>query len=184
MKIMTNAAVGAAVVIGLDVSVLPVQAAYVVDLTQEVIGGVNDVVANGSGTIDLTDLGSPVVTEFIATGITPNFPAIETGPANGNDGDAYSGITGPPNFGSGGQTSPSTGNGDIVGISGSFLVVPAGYVSGDHLSDTMTFDNATFTSLNVIPAPTNGRGGAERTRTASRSTLWRRPWCRNPRLGR
>jgi hypothetical protein len=34
----------------------PAEAAYVVDLTQEVIGGVDDVVANGSGTIDTTSL--------------------------------------------------------------------------------------------------------------------------------
>jgi hypothetical protein len=44
----------------------PAKAGYVVDLTQEVIGGVNDVVANGSGPIDLTGLTSPGGSSILA----------------------------------------------------------------------------------------------------------------------
>jgi hypothetical protein len=41
----------------------------------------------------------------------------------------------------------NTGSGDAVGVSGATLGVPFGYVSGNPLSDTMTFNGATFTSL-------------------------------------
>lgn len=49
---MTSTALRAAMVIGLGVSTLPAQAAYIMDLTQE---GSN-VVGTGRGSIDLTDL--------------------------------------------------------------------------------------------------------------------------------
>jgi hypothetical protein len=52
-----------------------------------------------------------------------------------------------------------SGSGDVVAIVGNgaslglppFLNVPAGYVSGGPLSDTATFDNATFASLGATP---------------------------------
>jgi protein with PEP-CTERM/exosortase system signal len=74
--------------------------------------------------------------------------------------DIYVGLfTGPTNFGSGTDLfSANTGAGDFVGFNKSngpvingFLIVPRGYVSGTALSDSMTFDNATFASLGVIP---------------------------------
>jgi len=66
--------------------------------------------------------------------------------------DLYGGlITGPTNFGSGLGTFANTGSGDFVGINvlGGTLAVPQGYVSGSALSDSMTFNNATFESLGV-----------------------------------
>ena len=47
----------------------------------------------------------------------------------------------------------NSGSGDIVGIfdSGLSLFVPAGYVSGSRLSDSATWDNASFSSLGVTP---------------------------------
>jgi len=45
-------------------------------------------------------------------------------------------------------------SGDTVGIAGSLgqqLFVPVGYVSGNPLTDSMIFNNATFASLGVTP---------------------------------
>jgi hypothetical protein len=82
---------------------------------------------------------------------------IITGPPGGSgDVDVYTGFTGPTSFGSGFFFFPNTGSGDIVGIDaqssfGGLLAVPPGYVSGTALSDSMTFNNATFASLGVTP---------------------------------
>jgi hypothetical protein len=56
-------------------------------------------------------------------------------------------------------TFADTGSGDLVGINvfdvldgiNGLLFLPQGYVSGAALSDSMTFNNATFASLGVIP---------------------------------
>ena len=74
--------------------------------------------------------------------------------------DVYTGFTGPTSFGSSSDfTAASSSSGDFVGIygGGGFygptpqLDVPFDYVSGTPLSDTATYDNATFTSLGVTP---------------------------------
>jgi hypothetical protein len=153
---LTNRIVGAAFVIGLG---LPAHAAYVVDLTEEVIGGVHEVVANGSGTIDLTDL-----TNFTGTGespgITPSGNFIATGQHNGSFA-FYESITGPVGFGSGGFTGADSGSGsgELVGlnvdVSGPTPVPALGvgldYTSGSAISDSATYSNATFASLGATP---------------------------------
>lgn len=69
--------------------------------------------------------------------------------------DLYTGFTGPMSFGGQGQPNPfaTSGSGDLVGINGIFnrLAVPQGYVSGDPLSDTSTYDNQTIASLGATP---------------------------------
>jgi hypothetical protein len=142
---------GAAMLIGL--SVTPVQAGYVVDLTQ--VG--SNVVATGSGPIDLTGLS------FVGGGggpgpsaMNPTDVAIITGAAAVTD--VYIGATGPTSFGSGGFTSVSSGSGDQVGIDGinqpgidGVIRVPSGYVSDSPLSDTATYASQTFASLGATP---------------------------------
>src|SRR6266513_4015174 len=125
-------------------SVRPAEA-YTVTLQQM---GAN-VVANGSGPINLTGL------TFLMQGIAgavikaANPAFILTGATVGVD--IYEGITGPTSFGSGGIFFPTTSSGDPVGIriSDMTLGVPHGYVSGAALSDSMTFNNATFASLGL-----------------------------------
>jgi hypothetical protein len=123
------------------------RAAYAVDLTQK---GSN-VVATGSGTINLGDL------TFLLS--QPGFPEIfpsEPGISLGADGeiDVYGVATPPVNFGSGGGVAASTGSGDLTiaaGPSDALISVPAGYVSGSPLSGSATWDNQTFISLGVTP---------------------------------
>ena len=128
----------------------PVQA-YTVTL--DLVGA--NVVATGTGPIDLTGLTffSPSV---VGVGITPFLGTIHTGPIGGGPVDFYRGFTGPSSFGSGDTTDPNTGSGDLVGIHASegLLLVPQGYHSGAALSDSMTFNNATFASLGVTPNTT------------------------------
>jgi PEP-CTERM motif len=140
------ASLGAAMLIGL--SALPVQAGYVVDLTQ--VG--SDVVASGNGAIDLTGL-SFVGSRAEAAGLLPSINFEDTGPVNTGVVHVYSGITGPSNFGSGGFTAASSGSGDRVGIDneGTVLFVPLDYVSDSPLLDTSTYAGKTFSSLGVTP---------------------------------
>jgi hypothetical protein len=157
---MKNTLALSAAAVALLTTPLPAQAAYVVDLTQVVdksqpLGF--DVVATGSGTIDLTDLtfGDPASSSAFAA-IIPSFGAIFTGPPGGVPvADQYDGATGPRSFGGAGGAFASSGSGDIVGIESPFgspvIGVPAGYTSGSHLSDTSTYDNATFASLGATP---------------------------------
>ena len=67
----------------------------------------------------------------------------------------FQGVSGPTSFGSGGLRDADSGSGDYVGIGGSrgsgSVLVPQGYVSGTALSDSMTFNNETFSTLGVIP---------------------------------
>jgi hypothetical protein len=134
----------------------PAQAGYMVTLEQ--VG--SNVVATGSGTINLTALNftEPASTSSI---LEPGGATISTG-ANGQPGvgtaiDIYglgSGlISGPKSFGSEPNTLANSGTGDMVGIDGlnGSLAVPDGYVSGNSLSDTATYDNATIASVHVAP---------------------------------
>ena len=124
----------------------PPAQAYTVRLQQM---GAN-VVANGSGPINLTGLA--FVGPFgPAPGIRGNPAYIMTG-AGAGEVDGYRGFTGPASFGSGGFFAANTSSGDFVGINiPGGLFVPNGYVSGAALSDSMTVNNATFASLGVTP---------------------------------
>lgn len=147
------AAVGMALLVGAGLSAPPAQAAYTVTLMQQ---GSN-VVATGSGAIDLTglsfDLGSAVTAL-----IDPGIANISTGSTSEDPIDLYTGFTGPTNFGSGNLRFPNSGGGDKVMIVNSSIIygepvlgVPSGYMSGTSLSDTSTYDNKTFSSLGVTP---------------------------------
>jgi hypothetical protein len=142
------ASLGAAMLIGL--SAPPARAGYVVDLTQQ---GPN-VVATGSGAIDLTGLAFATAISLDPLLIPGGI--IVTGAAA--RGDVFQIPTGLPVFGSGGFISADSATGDLVGID-SFLVgegapfpglvVPDGYHSDGPLSDTATYLNQTFKSLGV-----------------------------------
>jgi hypothetical protein len=131
------------------VAVLLVQSAEAYTVTLEQAGA--NVVANGSGAINLTGL---TFGTFISTtaGIVPNsgFIGLATGRADG-----YFGYSGPSSFGSGSDTFASSSSGDPVGIEGvgrlPFLFVPVNYVSGTPISSSAIWNNATFASLGVTP---------------------------------
>ena len=128
-------------------SVRQAQADYLVTLQQ--VGP--NVVATGSGSIDLSGLSFEATNFGVAGLLSPNTGAVLVG--SGNQ-DQYAGLSGPFSFGLAGQTNANSNSGSLVGISGGALdlFVPAGYTSNTPLSpSTSTYDNATFSSLGVTP---------------------------------
>jgi hypothetical protein len=128
---------------------------YVVTL--EEVG--SNVVASGSGDIDLTGLtysftgyNVPYMDPSVAliyTGSSTNYLGY-TGPGlYGYVGD----ISGPSSFGSGTVAGASSGSGDPVEFAAyaDTILVPAGYVSDDALSDSAIYDGETFAELGVTP---------------------------------
>jgi hypothetical protein len=109
----------------------------------------DDVVAIGSGSVDLADLTKTAEDNLPASGVS-----AQDGLAGVSGMVAvYAGIVGPLNFGAGGHVVASTGGGDPVAINGAkgFLGVPLHYVSGAPLSNSMEFDGRTFDSLGLTP---------------------------------
>jgi hypothetical protein len=123
-------------------------------VTLEQVG--NNVVATGSGSINLTDLSNSLGITSFAPFLNPSYAALYVGSGEGN---GYTGISGPSDFGSGGANGLATGTGEVAGICGStncdspyaWVVVPQGYVSGAALSGNETWDDTTLASLGVTP---------------------------------
>jgi hypothetical protein len=147
LKRLAGAATIGATLLGFLPFAPPAQAGYVVTLQE--VG--SDVVATGSGPIDLTGLtllGSGLTVSQVA----PPIGLILTGPFL-DMAFIYHGISGPAAFGGGPGAVVSFGSGDIVGIYGNFpeLFVPVGYVSNTPLSDSATYSGKSFASLGVTP---------------------------------
>ena len=139
-------------------SVRPAQAGYIVTLQQ--VGP--NVVATGSGAIDLTGLTvsqsfsqNPGIKPYGHLGAGP--ASIATGPTSSSVHPYFGAITGPRIFGSSANfTLASSGSGDMVGITAglafqTFLSVPTGYHSGSFLSDSATYSGQSFATLGVTP---------------------------------
>jgi hypothetical protein len=120
-----------------------------------------NVVATGSGAFDLTGLTFLRPNLNTSAGIWANMGLIGTGSRFGAEVDLYNGFTGPTSFGSGDLFNANTGSGDAVGIADRAVVlgVPHGYVSNTALSDSMTFNSATFASLGLTPGVYTWRWG-------------------------
>jgi hypothetical protein len=107
-------------------------------------------VSTGSGAFDLTGLTFEQNFLNAPPQIQANFSLMITGPGGANQ-SQYVGFTGPTNFGSGDLVLADSGSGDGVGIFGTSIIVPQGYVSGAALSSSATFNNATLASLGATP---------------------------------
>ena len=145
-----------AIVLAWLLSVRPAQAGYTVTLQQ--VGP--DVVATGSGAIDLNGLTFGQ-SGTLNPGLRPNGGGplhsafINTGPISSNV-DMYSSPIGPTSFGSSVVALASGGSGYMVGILtstylGNRLSVPTGYVSGTALPGMAIYINTTFANLGVTP---------------------------------
>ena len=141
---------GATALVLVSAFAIPADAAYITTL--EEVG--NDVIATGSGSLDLMGLTfqntattSALIQPdraFLVLGLV--FTGVEV----------YRGISGPSSFGSGNTVITAlVGSGTTVGIEGAapgVIAVPVGYVSGTDLGTTIViWENATFGSLGVMP---------------------------------
>jgi len=156
MKILILAAVRCSLIFtAVTASLFSVQPAQAYTVTLEQMGA--DVVANGSGAINLTGLAFFGPGSFFITTLVPSLGRISTGPPPSGLGsvDVYRVFSGPANFGSGGQhnATESLSSGNFVGIQASVdeLFVPHGYISNSALSSSATWTGATFASLGVTP---------------------------------
>jgi len=151
MKTLILAAIRCSLMFLVTGSLFSVQPAQAYTVTLQQTG--SNVVATGSGAINLTGLTLSFPSAFSGAVVFASVGQIETGPASALV-DGYTGFAGPTSFGSGGLFFPNTGSGDFVGLDATgvpFIAVPQGYVSGAALSDSMTFNNATLASLGVTP---------------------------------
>ena len=107
-----------------------------------------DVVATGSGTIDLTGLTS-FGSAFSNNEMYPGHGILGVGPSGMID--QYTGSSGPSSFGPGFASFPSSASGDHVDLEdfGLGIDVPQGYVSGASLAGSATFAGTTLGKLGV-----------------------------------
>jgi hypothetical protein len=96
-------------------SLYSVEPAQPYGLTLKEVG--NNVVANGSGPIDLTGLIFQG-TATVGAGVFASLGIINTGPTSTPFIDVYTGFTAPTSFGSGGEAFADFGNGDFVVMQG------------------------------------------------------------------
>jgi hypothetical protein len=131
-------------------SFVETHAGVIVDITQ--VGP--NVVATGSGTLDVTDLTNQNIgLEFYnGPNLTPSTGALRMGIGH-QFFDEYADISGPSSFGPGTVNVLGTGTGNWFGVRGAsgLLFVPLNYVSGSPLSSTDTYANQTFSSLGLTP---------------------------------
>ena len=135
-------------------SLFCVQPAQAFTVTINQVG--SNVVATGFGAFNLTGL-TFASGGFVATGsMGPSIADLTV--ADGTSLSQYTGFSGPSSFGPGTAIiNASSDSGDSVSIIGAAffpgpgIFLPAGYVSGTALSDSSTYNSATFASLGVTP---------------------------------
>lgn len=111
-----------------------------------------NVVATGTGAVDLTGLSFDArFSGLYESLIFASGADISTG-AEAVAGAWTGSVSGPTRFGFGGFNEASSATGDIVGLYlTSRVLVPRSYVNDTLLSDSATYDGATFSSLGVTP---------------------------------
>src|SRR5262245_57740430 len=135
-------------------SLFSIRAAQGFTVTLEQVG--SNVVGTGSGAINLTGLTFASGGFSVTGAIGPSIANLVV--ADGTGLSRYTGFSGPSSFGPGITIiNDSSNSGDSVGIVGPAfflgpsIFLPAGYISGAALSDSSTYNSATFASLGVTP---------------------------------
>jgi hypothetical protein len=153
MKTLMPAAIRCSLMFAAVAALSFAQPAHAYTITLEQVG--SNVVATGSGAIDLTGLSFTGTDLLDNPLINPFIGFILTGASASTSSYTSLAFSGPLGFGQvfGSGALASSGSGDLVGIFGSLqlVFVPDGYVSGTLLSDSATYNGATFASLGATP---------------------------------
>lgn len=152
----------------------PARAAFVLRIDE--VG--DDVVATGSGSIDVADL-SPDESGSITPYLESGKAIVFTGRSGAFVG--YGGVTGPGNFGHEDAFPIVSGSGDFVGIAGAFgeVAVPASYDSAGRCRVRPFGSTSHSLVWGLTPESTSGPGILAATLIAS----WSKLGCQSPRLG-
>jgi hypothetical protein len=126
----------------------PAEAAYVNTIYQDG----NDVVSEGVGSFDLTDLSY----RYVILGhdlVNPSQAELQTGQPFSPAMRLWSGLTGPGSFGAGDISQVFFGSGDNVVLSGKSgtLGLIGNYVNGMALASSATWENASLATLGLTP---------------------------------
>jgi hypothetical protein len=123
-----------------------------VTFTMQQVG--NDVVASGSGTLNLSSLTNrsfATLGGLVWGSLSPG-SGLAIGSASSEPVNTYITISGPASFGSGAFFAASSGGGTTIGVvANQSLSVSTGYLSGSPLSATSTWNNQTLAGLGVTP---------------------------------
>jgi len=145
--------VSVAVALGVMAFSSSAYASAIIEIKQQ---GAN-VVATGSGTLDLADLFASFGGFDGFTAVSGQNAYVVTGPVLPATDSVtfYTGATGPANFGSGPYMVASSGSGDRFGVDvagGTARIwIAPNYHSGSALSATDTWDNTTLAGLGLDP---------------------------------
>src|SRR5262249_39298145 len=123
-----------------------------------------NVVANGTGSLNLTDLtpgGSIPITPSI---LWPVRPEVELGLAA--QGQSYTGFSRPPDIGPGGVTAASSESGTAFELVHDVLWLASSYKSGDQFTSGGTWDNTTISGLGLTPGTYEWTWGSAANGTA------------------
>lgn len=121
--------------------------------TIQIVETGGDVVATGSGSLNMTAVSSMIGASQWAF-IIPSAPWVTVGQTVGTGVDYYTmqNFVTPPNMGAGGFVTATSGSGGNVGVTPATVIVPLGYVSGTALpSSTSTWAGASLASLGLTP---------------------------------
>lgn len=165
MKMQTKVLAGAMIALGVAA---PSQASLLFTLQQ--VG--SDVVASASGSANLGGLAATATSNLVAL-LWGDYGFLGLGSTTLTQVTVWDAITGPTNFGVGGDYLGSSGSGTPVGFYGlgGSLYLPSDYVSGTALSSTSTWIGKTFSSLGVTPGTYDWTWGSGATADSARLVI-------------